>query len=89
MHAHLAIEHDFPLKSLNTFGLDARARHYLRVGTPDDLAAVMRDPVLVGGQSSLTQTVTVTLQRWGAAAEQAGVTTVRVRPEGVAESVKK
>ena len=40
MHAHLAIEHDFPLKSLNTFGIDARARHYLRVTGPADLAAV-------------------------------------------------
>ena len=63
MHAHLAIEHDFPLKSLNTFGIDAKARRYLRVGGAADLAAVMRDQALwslprlvLGGGSNVLRT---------------------------------
>lgn len=63
MHAHLAIEHDFPLKSLNTFGIDAKARRYLRVSGAADLAAVMRDEalralprLLLGGGSNVLLT---------------------------------
>ncbi|MCC6072735.1 UDP-N-acetylmuramate dehydrogenase [Massilia sp. GCM10020059] len=63
MHTRLAIEHDFPLKSLNTFGIDAKARRYLRVAGPADLAAVMADPalsalprLLLGGGSNVLLT---------------------------------
>ena len=63
MHPHLAIEHDFPLTSLNTFGLAASARRYLRVAGAAELAAVMADPVLsslprllLGGGSNLLLT---------------------------------
>lgn len=40
------ILHDFPLASLNTFRLPARARHYLRVSGTAELDAVRRDPAL-------------------------------------------
>ncbi|MEX5749014.1 UDP-N-acetylmuramate dehydrogenase [Massilia sp. X63] len=40
------ILHDFPLASLNTFRLPARARHYLRVSGAAELDAVRRDPAL-------------------------------------------
>ncbi|MGZ5201041.1 MAG: UDP-N-acetylmuramate dehydrogenase [Telluria sp.] len=40
------IAHDFPLASLNTFGIAARARHFLRVTSAGDLAAVLADPAL-------------------------------------------
>ncbi|MBZ2206911.1 UDP-N-acetylmuramate dehydrogenase [Massilia soli] len=63
MHPHLAIEHDFPLKSLNTFGLAATARRYLRVSGAAELAAVMADAqlasmprLLLGGGSNLLLT---------------------------------
>ena len=51
---------DQPLDALNTFRLPARARHYLRVTTVDQLAAVHADPELaalprlvLGGGSNL------------------------------------
>ena len=94
MHAHLAIEHDFPLKSLNTFGLDARARRYLRVGTPDDLAAVMRDPELsamarlvLGGGSNVLLTRDfdgLVLHMTGLGRELAGETGTHVLVRGAA-----
>ena len=31
------LQHDFPLKSNNTFGISANAKHYLTVNSPDDL----------------------------------------------------
>ncbi len=43
MHPELAIANDFPLQSLNTFGIPARARHYLRVTGAGSLAAVCAD----------------------------------------------
>ena len=46
MQAHLDIVPDFPLQSLNTFGIAARARAYLKVSSVAQLAAVMADPVL-------------------------------------------
>ncbi|MGZ8292480.1 MAG: UDP-N-acetylmuramate dehydrogenase [Telluria sp.] len=46
MLADLAIAHDFSLETLNTFGIAARARHYLAVRGAPDLAAVMADPAL-------------------------------------------
>jgi UDP-N-acetylmuramate dehydrogenase len=54
------IAHDFSLASLNTFGIAARARHYLRVTRPSDIGAVLADPALcdlprlvLGGGSNL------------------------------------
>ncbi|RZA33503.1 MAG: UDP-N-acetylmuramate dehydrogenase [Lysobacteraceae bacterium] len=46
MPADLPIQHDFPLASLNTFRIPARARHYLRVTGAAELDAVRRDPAL-------------------------------------------
>ncbi len=63
MPANLALAHDFPLQSLNTFGLAARARHYLRVERVDQLAAALADPalaslprLLLGGGSNILLT---------------------------------
>jgi len=42
----LPILHDFPLASLNTFRIPARARYYLRVSAAAELDAVRRDPAL-------------------------------------------
>jgi UDP-N-acetylmuramate dehydrogenase len=56
----LPIAHDISLQQFNTFGIPARARHYLRVEDPAQLAAVAADPVLaalprlvLGGGSNL------------------------------------
>jgi UDP-N-acetylmuramate dehydrogenase len=56
----LPIAHDISLQQFNTFGIPARARHYLRVEDPAQLAAVAADPVLAalprlvrGGGSNL------------------------------------
>jgi UDP-N-acetylmuramate dehydrogenase len=38
--------YDFSLRPLNTFGIDARARAYVRVTSAADLAAVLADPLL-------------------------------------------
>lgn len=46
MQADLAIAPDFPLQSLNTFGIAARARAYLKITSSADLAAVMATPEL-------------------------------------------
>ena len=63
MHPDLALAHDFPLQSLNTFGIAARARRYLRVGSVDQLAAALADPalaalprLLLGGGSNILLT---------------------------------
>jgi UDP-N-acetylmuramate dehydrogenase len=63
MHPDLTPAHDFPLKSLNTFGIDARAKSYLRVTGVAELAAVMADPalsrmprLLLGGGSNILLT---------------------------------
>jgi len=59
MHA-LPISQDVSLQPFNTFGIAARARQYLRVEDPAQLAAVAADPVLavlprlvLGGGSNL------------------------------------
>ncbi|MES2758716.1 MAG: UDP-N-acetylmuramate dehydrogenase [Pseudomonadota bacterium] len=44
----LAIRHDFSLQSCNTFGIDARARRYLRIGSVAELAAALAHPQLAG-----------------------------------------
>jgi UDP-N-acetylmuramate dehydrogenase len=56
----LAIAHDFPLASLNTFRIPARARRYLRVTGAGQLAGALADPelgalprLLLGGGSNL------------------------------------
>ncbi len=46
MQAHLDILPDFPLQTLNTFGIAARARAYLKVSSVDQLSAMLADPVL-------------------------------------------
>jgi UDP-N-acetylmuramate dehydrogenase len=63
MQADLPIHTDFPLQALNTFGLAARARRYLRVTDPAQLAALAADPALatlprlvLGGGSNLLLT---------------------------------
>jgi UDP-N-acetylmuramate dehydrogenase len=56
----LPIEHDISLQHFNTFGIGARARRYLRVTEPAQLAALAADPwlaalprLLLGGGSNL------------------------------------
>jgi UDP-N-acetylmuramate dehydrogenase len=63
MHANLPFVPDFPLQSLNTFGIAVRARRYLRVEDPAQLARLASDPVLaaqprlvLGGGSNLLLT---------------------------------
>jgi UDP-N-acetylmuramate dehydrogenase len=48
MPPDLAISHDFSLKSCNTFGIDARARRYVRIGSVAELAAALAAPELAG-----------------------------------------
>ena len=56
----LPIEHDISLQQFNTFGIPARARRYLRVEDPAQLARLAADPILatlprlvLGGGSNL------------------------------------
>jgi UDP-N-acetylmuramate dehydrogenase len=63
MQADLPILTDFPLQPLNTFGIAARARRYLRVTDPAQLAALAAEPalaalprLLLGGGSNLLLT---------------------------------
>lgn len=63
MSAPLQIQHDFPLRGLNTFGVDARARAYLHVTTPDMLEQVRCDAelallprLILGGGSNIVLT---------------------------------
>jgi UDP-N-acetylmuramate dehydrogenase len=60
MQADLSIAHDFSLESLNTFGIAARARRYLRVTSADALARACAEPglaalprLVLGGGSNL------------------------------------
>jgi UDP-N-acetylmuramate dehydrogenase len=46
MHPDLAIAADFPLDSLNTFRIAARARHYLHVTSARQLAAALAEPAI-------------------------------------------
>jgi UDP-N-acetylmuramate dehydrogenase len=48
MPPDLAISPDFSLKSCNTFGIDARARCYVRIGSVAELAAALAAPALAG-----------------------------------------
>ncbi|GAB2876787.1 UDP-N-acetylmuramate dehydrogenase [Pseudoduganella ginsengisoli] len=46
MQVNLSIVPDFPLTSLNTFGIEARAKRYLRIENAEQLQAALADPVL-------------------------------------------
>lgn len=63
MHPDLAIALDFPLQACNTFGIAARASHYVRVTSVDVLRAALADPalahlprLLLGGGSNIVLT---------------------------------
>ena len=63
MQNSLSVQHDFSLRQLNTFGIDAHARHYVRVQGAADLAAALAEPSLaalprlvLGGGSNLLLT---------------------------------
>ncbi|CDG84524.1 UDP-N-acetylmuramate dehydrogenase [Janthinobacterium agaricidamnosum] len=63
MHPQLPIQHNFPLQSLNSFGIAASAHAYLRVISLADLQAALADPVLaalprllLGGGSNIVLT---------------------------------
>ncbi|UOD27910.1 UDP-N-acetylmuramate dehydrogenase [Massilia violaceinigra] len=63
MQPDLVISPDFSLRSVNTFGIDARARAYLRVTQVGQLAQVLADPalaamprLLLGGGSNIVLT---------------------------------
>jgi UDP-N-acetylmuramate dehydrogenase len=63
MNATLAIAHDFPLKQLNSFGIDAKARACVRVDSIDTLRQALQEPTLaklsrlvLGGGSNLLLT---------------------------------
>ncbi len=57
------LQHDYPLRELNTFGIAASAKHYAQIGSLADLQAVRADPTLaamprlvLGGGSNLLLT---------------------------------
>jgi len=57
------LQHEYPLKHLNTFSIDVRAKHYLRVTSLELLRAALADPQLaamprlvLGGGSNLLLT---------------------------------
>ncbi len=57
------LQRDYPLKHLNTFRIDVRAKHYLRVTSLEDLRTALADPQLaamprlvLGGGSNLLLT---------------------------------
>jgi UDP-N-acetylmuramate dehydrogenase len=63
MHSEPTLQHDFSLRDLNTFGIDARARHYVRITAASQLAALLAAPALaalprlvLGGGSNLLLT---------------------------------
>lgn len=41
-----ALTYDFSLRPLNTFGIEAKARAYARIGSADELRAILADPAL-------------------------------------------
>ena len=47
MNTPLPIQRDVSLRHFNTFGLDAKASHYLRITAPAQLVAVRNDPALM------------------------------------------
>ncbi|MBB3224196.1 UDP-N-acetylmuramate dehydrogenase [Pseudoduganella umbonata] len=63
MPSEPTLQHDFSLRDLNTFGIDARARHYVRITAAHQLAALLGEPrlaalprLVLGGGSNLLLT---------------------------------
>ncbi|AXA91766.1 UDP-N-acetylmuramate dehydrogenase [Massilia sp. YMA4] len=63
MHSELSLQHDISLRPFNTFGIEAHARHYLRVTDVEQLRHALLDPALaalprlvLGGGSNLLLT---------------------------------
>ncbi|SEO58842.1 UDP-N-acetylmuramate dehydrogenase [Duganella sp. CF517] len=63
MHPQSSIQHQFPLQSLNTFGIAATAHAYLRVTETEQLLGALADPawaalprLVIGGGSNLLLT---------------------------------
>ena len=63
MHPEPTLQHDFSLRDLNTFGIDARARHYVRITAAHQLATLLGEPrlaalprLVLGGGSNLLLT---------------------------------
>jgi UDP-N-acetylmuramate dehydrogenase len=63
MSPSLALQYDFSLQTLNSFGIDAHAQAYLRVDTLADLQTALSDPalaslprLLLGGGSNIVLT---------------------------------
>jgi UDP-N-acetylmuramate dehydrogenase len=63
MHPDLDIQYNFPLKNLNSFGIDVRARAYLRITSNAQLQQALLDPalavlprLLLGGGSNILLT---------------------------------
>ena len=63
MHSSLPLQHNFSLRQLNTFGIEARAASYVRITAVEQLRAALADPVLaamprlvLGGGSNLLLT---------------------------------
>ncbi|HAT31537.1 MAG TPA: UDP-N-acetylenolpyruvoylglucosamine reductase [Janthinobacterium sp.] len=91
MHPQLAIQSNYPLQSLNSFGIAARARAYLSVDSMEILRAALADPalaamprLLLGGGSNIVLTgdfdglvLHMALRGMSRAAPDAGVTVVR------------
>lgn len=63
MQSSLPLQHNFSLRQLNTFGIEARAASYLRISAVEQLRAALADPALaamprlvLGGGSNLLLT---------------------------------
>ena len=63
MHSQASLQHSVSLRNFNTFGIEARAQHYVRVTSTEQLLAVFADPALaalprlvLGGGSNLLLT---------------------------------
>src|ERR1700739_4072886 len=63
MHPQPSVQLDFPLQSLNTFGIAERAQAYARVTSAEQLLGILAEPALAamprlvrGGGSSLLLT---------------------------------
>ena len=46
MHPQPSVQLDFPLQSLNTFGIAARAQAYARVTSAEQLLGILAEPAL-------------------------------------------
>ena len=58
-----SLQHDFSLRSFNTFGIDANASSYLEITSSDDLFQVFNNPEPV--EIDASRRATVWLQRAG------------------------